>query len=64
MLLYTTETSELIGLCHRVLSWTTAGSCAELDGGEITEANILSASLGLGRDRDPLEAGETAEAAA
>ena len=63
VLLYTTETSELIGLCHRVLVMDDGRVVRELDGEEITESNILAASLGVGRER--AEAGsDVAEAAA
>ena len=48
VLLYTTETSELIGLCHRVLVMDDGSIVAELEGDDITEPKILSASLGLG----------------
>ncbi len=47
VLLYTTETSELIGLCHRVLVMDDGAIVAELEGEEITEPKILAASLGL-----------------
>ena len=47
VLLYTTETSELIGLCHRVLVMDDGAIVAELAGDDITEQKILAASLGL-----------------
>lgn len=49
VLLYTTETSELIGLCHRVLVMDDGRIVRELEGEEITETNIVSASLGVDR---------------
>jgi len=49
VVLYTTEPVELIGLCHRVLIMDDGAIVAELAGAEITEENILSASLGLKR---------------
>ncbi|MEX6506434.1 sugar ABC transporter ATP-binding protein [Jiella sp. M17.18] len=64
VILYTTETSELIGLCHRVLIMDDGRIAEELEGADITEANILSASLGLGRERNSAEAARTAGAAA
>ena len=50
VLVYTTETSELIGLCHRVLIMDDGRVREELVGEAITETNILSASLGVGRE--------------
>ena len=47
VLLYTTETSELIGLCHRVLVMDDGAIVAELAGDDISEQKILAASLGL-----------------
>lgn len=59
VLLYTTETSELIGLCHRVLVMDDGKIVRELAGGDITEENILSASLGL-KDASEETGGTTA----
>jgi len=46
VLLYTTELSEFVGLCHRVLVMNDRRIVSELSGDDITEAGILSASIG------------------
>lgn len=46
VLLYTTEISELVGLCHRVLVMNDRRVETELTGDEINESRILSASIG------------------
>jgi ribose transport system ATP-binding protein len=62
VVLYTTEPVELIGLCHRVLIMDDGAMVAELAGAEITEENILSASLGLKRKTSNESAGREARA--
>ncbi|HET7412875.1 MAG TPA: sugar ABC transporter ATP-binding protein [Pararhizobium sp.] len=52
VLIYTTETSELIGLCHRVLIMDDGEIVRELAGDAITEPNILATSLGLKKARE------------
>ena len=51
VILYTTEDSELVGLCHRVLVMDDGTIVRELAGDDITETNILSASLGVSGSR-------------
>lgn len=46
VLLYTTELSEFVGLCHRVLVMSDRRIVTELSGDDITETRILSASIG------------------
>lgn len=50
VLIYSTEISELIGLCHRVLVMDDGEIVRELDGADITEQKIMAASLGLKDD--------------
>lgn len=47
VLIYTTELPEFVGLCHRVLVMNDHQVIKELKDEEITENNILSASLGV-----------------
>ncbi|WP_246218112.1 sugar ABC transporter ATP-binding protein [Jiella pacifica] len=62
VILYSTETSELIGLCHRVAVMDDGRIVETLQGDDITEQDILAAALGVGRGR--ADAGsELAEAA-
>ncbi|QEL12489.1 sugar ABC transporter ATP-binding protein [Kushneria phosphatilytica] len=51
VLLYTTELSELVGLCHRVLVMNDHRITCELEGEAISENAILAASLG-GQDAE------------
>lgn len=58
---YTTETSELVGLCHRVLVMNDGRFETELSGPDITEPRILAESIGGGSgtersDNAPAEA--------
>ncbi|MBO0902870.1 sugar ABC transporter ATP-binding protein [Jiella sonneratiae] len=62
VILYSTETSELIGLCHRVAVMDGGRVALTLEGGNITEEEILAASLGVGRGRNAAGA-DMAEAA-
>jgi len=48
VLLYSTELSELVGLCHRVLVMNDRRIAEILEGESITENTILAASLGVG----------------
>ena len=57
VLLYSTEIIELIGLCHRVVVMDDGRIVRELVDEQITEPNILAASLGLDKNRDAAEAG-------
>ncbi len=59
VLLYSTELSELVGVCHRVLVMNDRRIAETLEGEDITENEILAASLGV-RER----AGANAEPAA
>lgn len=47
VVVYTTETSELAGLCHRVLVMDDGQLVRTLEGADVTEPKILSASFGL-----------------
>lgn len=47
VLFYTTELAELVGLCHRVLIMNDRRIVKELGGEEISENNILTASIGV-----------------
>ena len=47
IVLYSTDYDELIGCCDRVLIMYGGRIVRELDGGEITEANIVASSLNL-----------------
>ncbi|ORE90096.1 ABC transporter ATP-binding protein [Aurantimonas sp. 22II-16-19i] len=51
VILYSTETSELIGLCHRIAVMDDGRIVQTLEGDHITEQDILAASLGVGRGR-------------
>nr|WP_246753859.1 sugar ABC transporter ATP-binding protein [Jiella flava] len=51
VVLYSTETSELIGLCQRVAVMDDGRIAETLEGDAITEENILAASLRMGRAR-------------
>lgn len=53
VIVYTTETSELAGLCHRVLVMDDGRMVRSLEGDEITEPKILAASFGLGDGAKP-----------
>ncbi len=57
VLLYSTEIIELIGLCHRVVVMDDGRIVRELVDQQITEPNILAASLGLEKNRDDAAAG-------
>lgn len=47
VLLYTTELSEFVGLCHRVLIMNDHRIVKQLEGEAISEGGILSASIGM-----------------
>jgi ribose transport system ATP-binding protein len=57
ILLFSTELSELVGLCDRVLVLYEGHIFCELQDGDITEENIISAALGL--SKTPQALGET-----
>ncbi|MBC7812171.1 MAG: sugar ABC transporter ATP-binding protein [Burkholderiales bacterium] len=47
LLFFSTELSELVGMCDRVLVLYEGRICRELTGDQITEQNIVTAALGL-----------------
>ncbi|HLA44964.1 MAG TPA: sugar ABC transporter ATP-binding protein [Aggregatilineales bacterium] len=50
ILFFSTELSELVGMCNRVLVLYEGSISSELSGDEITEENIVSAALGLSQN--------------
>ncbi len=56
ILFFSTELSELVGMCDRVLVLYEGSIFRELIGSEITEENIVSAALGLDHSKVPMTA--------
>ena len=50
ILLFSTDTAELIGLCDRALVMYEGAVVRELAGAEITRENLISSALGMRRD--------------
>lgn len=50
ILLFSTDAAEIIGLCDRALVMYEGAIVRELTGSEITRENLISSSLGMGRD--------------
>jgi ribose transport system ATP-binding protein len=50
ILLFSTDTAELIGLCDRALVMYEGAVVRELTGTEITRENLISSALGMRRD--------------
>lgn len=48
IIFYSTEMSELLMLCNRVLVFYEGRIAAELEGGQVTEKNIIAQSIGVG----------------
>jgi ribose transport system ATP-binding protein len=59
ILFFSTDLSEIVGLCDRALVMYEGAVVRELSGSELTDTNLIEAAVGLTNPVPPIQAGDT-----